>query len=64
VRKALTYPNALLSDIGVVDLGDYSTGSIGPAFLHSVDKSQEERIDTCIGNVVLVVEFSNKVSIL
>jgi hypothetical protein len=64
VRKALTYPNALLSEIGVVDLVDYSTGSIGLASLHSVDKNEEEKIDACIRSVVSVVECSNKVSII
>jgi hypothetical protein len=64
MTKALTYPSALLSEIGVVDLGDCSTGSIGLASLHSVDENQEVRIDACIGNVVSVVECSNKVSII
>ena len=64
VRKALTYPSVLLSEIGVVDLGDCSTGSIGPASLYSIDKNQEERIDACIVNIVLVIEFSNKMSII
>jgi hypothetical protein len=64
VTKALMYPSALLSRICVVDLGDCSTGSIGPASLHSVDENQEERIDACIGNVVFVIECSNEVSII
>jgi hypothetical protein len=64
VRMALTYPSALLNEIGVVDLGDCSTGSIELASLQSVDENQEERIDACIGSVVSVVENSNKVSII
>jgi hypothetical protein len=64
VTKALTYPSALLSEIGVVDLGDCSTGSIGLASVHSVGENQEERIDACIGNVVSVAECSNKVNII
>jgi hypothetical protein len=64
MRKALTYPSELLSEIGVVDLGDCSTGSIELASLQSVDENQEERIDACIGSVVSVVENSNKVSII
>jgi hypothetical protein len=64
MTKALTYPSALLSEIGVVDLGDCSTGSIGLASLHSVDENQEERIDACIGNVVSVIECSNEVNII
>jgi hypothetical protein len=64
VTKSLMYPSTLLSEIGVVDLGDCSTGSIGPTSLHSVDENQEERIDACIGNALLVIECSNKVSII
>jgi hypothetical protein len=64
VRKALTYPRALLSEIGVIDLADCSTGSNGPASLHSVDENEEERIDACIRSVISVVECSNKVSII
>jgi hypothetical protein len=64
VTKALTYPSALLSEIGVVDLGDCSTGSIGLASVHSVGENQEERIDACIGNVVSVAECYNKVNII
>jgi hypothetical protein len=56
MMKALTYPSALLSEIGVVDLADCSTRSIGPTSLYSVDENEEERIDACIGSVVLVVE--------
>jgi hypothetical protein len=63
VRKALIYPNELLSEIGIVDLGDCAIGSIRPASLQSVDKNQEERIDACIGIALLIVECSNKVSI-
>jgi hypothetical protein len=64
VTKALTLPSALLSEIGIVDLANCSTGSIGPASLHSVDENEEERIDACIGSVVSVVECSNNVSII
>jgi hypothetical protein len=54
MRKALIYPSELWSNIGIVDLGNFSSGSIGPASLHLVDKNQEERIDASIGNIVLV----------
>jgi hypothetical protein len=64
VKKALTYPSKLWSDIDIVDLGDFSTGSIGPASLHLVDENQEERIDASIGNIVSIDECSNKVSII
>jgi hypothetical protein len=64
MRKALIYPSELWSNIGIVDLGNFSSGSIGPASLHLVDKNQEERIDASIGNIVLVDECSNKVSII
>jgi hypothetical protein len=64
VKKALTYPSTLLSEIGVVDLADCSTRSIGPASLYSVDENGEDMIDACIGSVVSVVECSNKVSII
>ena len=62
--KALMYPSALLSEIGVVDLEDCSTRSIGLASIHSVDENQEERIDACIGNAVSVVECFIKVKII
>ena len=45
VRKALSYPVDLLSEIGVVDLGDYSNG---PMFLHSVDENEVEWIEESI----------------
>jgi hypothetical protein len=64
VTKALTYPSGLLSEIGVVDLEDCSTVSIGLASLYSVDENQEDQIDACIGNVVSVIECSNEVSII
>jgi hypothetical protein len=64
VTKALTYPSALLSEIGVVDLGDCSTGSIGLASLYLVDGNQEERINACIGNAISVAECSIKVRII
>jgi hypothetical protein len=38
VKKALTYQIELLSEIGVVDLGD---SSIGLASLHSVDEMKQ-----------------------
>ena len=37
VTKALTYPSALLSEIGIFDLRDCSTRSVGPTSLHSID---------------------------
>jgi hypothetical protein len=64
VKKALTYPSELWSEIGVVDLAECSTGSLRPASLHSVDENQEERIDVSIGLVVSVAECFEKVSIL
>jgi hypothetical protein len=45
VRKALSYPVELLSEIGVVDIGDYSDG---PASLHSVDENEVVRIEEII----------------
>jgi hypothetical protein len=61
MRKALTYPIELLSEIGVVDLGDYSTG---PAFLHSIDENEAKRIDVSIGIANTIAECINKVSII
>ena len=63
MRKALTYPCELLSEIGIVDLAECSTGSFGLASLKSVYENLEERIITSIGNVLSVEECSNKVSI-
>jgi hypothetical protein len=64
VRKALTYPSSLLSEIGVVDLADCSTGSFGQISLYSVDESQEETTDAGLGNVVSDAECCNIVSII
>jgi hypothetical protein len=64
VTKTLVYPSALLSEIGVVDLRDCSTGSIGLASLHSVDENEVERIDVSIGFANAVAECFKKVSIL
>jgi hypothetical protein len=64
VRKALTYPSELLSEIGVVDLAECSTGSIGLASLQSIDENQEERFEASIGLVFAVSECYKKVSIL
>jgi hypothetical protein len=63
MTKASTYPSELLSEIGVVDLGDCSAGSIGPASLHSVDGNEAERIDLSIGIADTIVECFRKVSI-
>jgi hypothetical protein len=64
VRKALTYPSALLSEIGVVDIADCSTGSFGQLSLHSVDENQEERTNAGFGIVVSNVECCHIVSII
>jgi hypothetical protein len=42
VRKALSYPVDLLSEIGVVDLGDCSNG---PASLYLVNENEVERTE-------------------
>ena len=39
VKKALTYPSELLSEIGVVDLEECSIGSFGLASLYFVDEN-------------------------
>jgi hypothetical protein len=54
----------LLSEIGVVDLGECSTGSFGQLSLHSVDEHQEVRIDVGLVNVVSDIECCNIVSII
>jgi hypothetical protein len=64
IRKVLMYPSALLSEIGVVDLGDCSTRSFGPTSLHSIDENEEERIDVSIGIADAVADCFKKVSIL
>ena len=63
VRKALTYPCEELSEIGVVDLAEYSTGSFGLASLKSGEENQEQRVDASIGDVLSVEECSIKVCI-
>jgi hypothetical protein len=60
VRKALTYPIELLSEFGVVHLGDCSTI---PASLHSVDENEVEGIDVSIGIADTIAECIRKVSI-
>jgi hypothetical protein len=64
VRKVLTYPCELLSDIDVVDLTECSTGSFGQLSLHSVDEHQEVRTEAGLANVVSNVECCNIVSII
>jgi hypothetical protein len=64
VRKALTYPCELLSEIGVVDLAECSTRSFGQLSLHSVDEHQEVRTDAGLAKVVSDVECCNIVSII
>jgi hypothetical protein len=64
VRKALTYPSALLSGMGVVDLADCSAGSFGQLSLHLVDEHQQERTDAGLGNLVSDVECYKIVSII
>ena len=63
MRKALTYPCELLSEIGVVDLAECTKGSFGFASLKLVDENPKERIDASMGNVLSVKEYSIKVSI-
>ena len=63
VRKALTYPCEVFSEIGVVDLAECSTGSFGIASLKSVEESPEERFDQNIGGEESDEERSFKVSI-
>ena len=63
VRKALTYPCEVLSEIGVVDIAECSTGSFGIASLKSVEENLEERFHANIGDVLSVEECSIKVSI-
>jgi hypothetical protein len=61
VKKALTYLVELLSEIGVVDLGDCSTR---PASLHSVDENDAEGIDVRVGIADTIAEYIRKVSII
>ena len=61
VRKALSYLVELLSEIGVVNLGDCSNG---PASLHSVDENEVERIEESIGTGNTIVGCMRKVSII
>ena len=63
VRKALTYPCEVLSEVGVVDLVECSTGSFGLASLKSIEENPEERVDASIGDVLSVEEYSIKVCI-
>jgi hypothetical protein len=64
MKKALTYPSAFLSEIGVVDLADCSAGSFGQLSLHSVDEHQEERTNTGLGNLVSNIECCKIVGII
>jgi hypothetical protein len=64
MKKALTYPCELLSEIGVIDLAECSTRSFGQLSLYSVDEHQEVRTDVGLANVVSDVECCNIVSII
>jgi hypothetical protein len=61
VRKALSYPVDLLSEIGVVDLGDCSNG---PALLHFVGENEVERIEESIESGDTTARCLKKVSII
>ena len=61
VKKALLYPVELLSEIGVVDLGDCSNG---PASLHSVDENEVARFDESIEIGDTIARCMKKVSII
>ena len=63
VRKALTYPCEVLSEIGIIDLVECSMGSFGIASLKSIEEYLEERIDANIGDILSVEECSIKVII-
>ena len=64
VRKTLSYPVDLFSDIGVVDLAECCTGSFAQLSLHSVDEHHEVRTDAGIANVDSNVEGCTNVSII
>ena len=61
VRKALSYPIDLLSEIGVVDLGDCSSG---PASLYFVDENEVEKTQESIEIGDTIAGCSRKVSII
>ena len=61
VRKALSYLVEQLSEIGVVDLRDYSNG---PASLHSVDENEVVRIEESIEIGDTISGYLKKVSII
>ena len=61
VRKALSYPVEQLSEIGVVDLEDYSNG---PASLHSIDENEVARIEESIEIGDMISGYLKKVSII
>ena len=61
VRKALSYLVEQLSEIGVVDLGDYSNG---PMSLHSVDENEVARIEESIEIGDTISGYLKKVSII
>jgi hypothetical protein len=59
--SGFSYPIEWLTEIGVVDLGDCSTG---PASLHSVDENKAEGIDVSIGIADTSAACIRKVSII
>ena len=61
VRKALSYSVELLSEIGVVNLGDCSNG---PASLYSIDENEVKRIEESIGTGNTIARCMKKVSII
>ena len=61
VRKTLSYPVDLLSEIGVVDLGNCSNG---PASLYFVDENEVERSEESIEIGVTIAGCLKEVSII
>ena len=61
MRKALLYPVEILSEIGVVDLRDCSTGL---ASLHSVEENEAEKIDVSIEIADTIAGCIRNVSII
>ena len=64
MKKALSYPVDLLSEIGVVDLAECCTGSFQQLSLHSVDENLEVRTDTSLASVDSDVEGRRNVSVI
>jgi hypothetical protein len=62
ITKALSFPNALSSEISITDLHDCTTESGGPPLFESVDELEGEGKEMSFGDAIFDGEYPHKVS--